>query len=482
MRLPLITSQRPTKLKLSEEDSSRLRESQWIEFPGLTAIPVLGIRPAKNDHWKIRLIEPVPIGGANHDAVYVWCDDWAGIGDAWELVCEVDRKKQQAQIKQAPNLANISGVFIDKIPYKSQRDNKLNPGGSCNVTSFAMCFELMGVKRKAPKGYEQYEDELYQYCEDNGLSRHEPHALAKMAQNYGATCTFTTKGTHEAVKQHLREVGPIITHGYFTSFGHIVVIVGYTETGYWVYDPWGEYFSSGYKLNTPDKAWGKKVHMSYGLIDRLCRADGDWWVHYLSAPGYQHQPQLTTGGTKITEAGIAEAAKVLGVGLPEMKAVIEVEAGGSGFFPSGKPKILFEAHWFSDITGGKYDRSHPNISSPRWNRDLYYGGDREWERFNAAAALDFEAAVSSTSWGLGQVMGEPYRKYGFASARDLYNAMHESEDKQLLLMVNFIKGNPAAHKALQKRDWSTFALHYNGEGYKANQYDVKLANAYRKFA
>jgi hypothetical protein len=40
----------------------------------------------------------------------------------------------------------------------------------------------------------------------------------------------------------------------------------------------------------------------------------------------------------------AQAAKDLGCELAAVKAVTEVEARGAGFFPSKRPKILFEAH------------------------------------------------------------------------------------------------------------------------------------------
>ena len=38
------------------------------------------------------------------------------------------------------------------------------------------------------------------------------------------------------------------------------------------------------------------------------------------------------------------------------------------------------------------------------------------------------------------------------------------------------------HKALQKKDRAAFAKTYNGKGYKKNDYDSKLKNAYDKFA
>lgn len=44
----------------------------------------------------------------------------------------------------------------------------------------------------------------------------------------------------------------------------------------------------------------------------------------------------------------------------------------------------------------------------------------------------------------------------------------------------FIKQSKVMHTALQNKDWATFAKCYNGPLYAKNQYDTKLATAYKK--
>jgi hypothetical protein len=46
-------------------------------------------------------------------------------------------------------------------------------------------------------------------------------------------------------------------------------------------------------------------------------------------------------------------------------------------------------------------------------------------------------------------------------------------------MMSFIKNNGLA-KYLVNQDWASFAYRYNGEGYAANSYDIKLAEAFRR--
>jgi len=162
------------------------------------------------------------------------------------------------------------------IPYKSQLDNEENPTGSCNVTSLAMCLEFLGAKRKTSSG--QFEDELYRYAEDHGLSRHDPHDLAMIVEAYGCRDDFRNNATIEQVQNWLADGKPIVTHGYFTTFGHIVVFAGFDDTGFIVHDPYGEWTSSGYRTDLS----GKYLHYSYRMIKTVCIPDGSFWVHFLS--------------------------------------------------------------------------------------------------------------------------------------------------------------------------------------------------------
>jgi LysM repeat protein len=187
------------------------------------------------------------------------------------------------------------------------------------------------------------------------------------------------------------------------------------------------------------------------------------------------------GGKSMTSADWQRAAQSLGVDVASIKAVADVEAAGSGFLSNGQPKILFEAHQFSRLTGGRYNGSHPDISSSHWNRSLYKGGAAEHGRLNKAAALNETAALKSASWGKFQIMGFNYKAAGYSNVQTFVKDMRTSEGKQLDAFVNFIKSNPSMHRALKNHDWATFARLYNGSGYAQNHYDTKIAQAYIKF-
>lgn len=181
----------------------------------------------------------------------------------------------------------------------------------------------------------------------------------------------------------------------------------------------------------------------------------------------------------LTTADYQHFAKILNVPVASIRAVIAVECNGKGFLPDGRPKILFERHWFYKLTPLPVSKTRPDISNPRSGG--YLGGGREWDRLNAAISFDRTAALESASWGLGQVMGFNHKAAGYFNVEDMVAAMHVSEGKQLEAMMNFIKANPVIHTSLRDRNWQRFAYHYNGPAYRKNDYDNKLAAAYSRF-
>jgi len=182
----------------------------------------------------------------------------------------------------------------------------------------------------------------------------------------------------------------------------------------------------------------------------------------------------------ISEQDFIEAAIDIGCEVAAVKAVSEVEAPKGGFLPSGKPTILFEAHIFSAKTGHKYDLTHPKISSRKWNKTLYLGGEKEYDRLEAAKQLDEIAALQSASWGKFQVMGFNFKICGWDDVESFVRDMYISEGQHLRAFMGFVKSNKL-DKHLVSQDWAKFALGYNGTGYKQNKYDEKMAAAYKKY-
>lgn len=189
---------------------------------------------------------------------------------------------------------------------------------------------------------------------------------------------------------------------------------------------------------------------------------------------------------KLTNEQIKSIASNYGIEYACLKAVIEVEASGSGFVRE-LPKILYEPHIMYRLLTKKnyitvrnnFMKAHPNLCYPRWGTYKYGSVNAQHDRLKIASGFDRETALESCSWGLGQVMGFHWKALGYESLQAFINAMYHSEAKQLEAMMRFIKTNGLLIH-LKNKDWVRFAKGYNGSGYAKNKYHIKLANAYNK--
>lgn len=173
------------------------------------------------------------------------------------------------------------------------------------------------------------------------------------------------------------------------------------------------------------------------------------------------------------------------VPIPAVKAVMEVESNGSGFLirePSpARPKILFEGHIFFKETAKPVSQTRPDLSYRSWTKKFYKGGSAEWNRLIDAMKFDVIPALRSASWGLGQVMGFNHQACGCATVEQFVIEAHKDEYHQARHMFKFCETNNLL-PFLRRREWANFASRYNGPAFKQNNYDVKLANAFRKWS
>jgi len=190
----------------------------------------------------------------------------------------------------------------------------------------------------------------------------------------------------------------------------------------------------------------------------------------------------------ITETDMQNAARRIGVPVANLKALAEKESGRGAFSREGRPVILFEAHWFSRLTNRRFDRSHPHISSRRWDRRLYARHmPGRYQRMADAAALDFDAALQSASWGRFQIMGFHWQRLGYASPMQFALAMVSSEANHLDALVRFIEAHNLARalRSCRPNDPQScveFARRYNGPAFARNRYHTKLARLIARHA
>lgn len=179
----------------------------------------------------------------------------------------------------------------------------------------------------------------------------------------------------------------------------------------------------------------------------------------------------------VTGADIVDFALRLGCTSKQIRAVAEVESGGSGFDNAGRPKILFERHIFWRRTNGRFGVLA--CSSPK------RGGYREdsWEKLTMAACLDPDAAFASASWGKFQVMGMHWQALDYRSPIAMAWTMTRSEADHYEALVRYVLhfGLAGAVRRLSTNpeDNRAFAEGYNGSGYREFDYHTKLARAMR---
>jgi len=188
----------------------------------------------------------------------------------------------------------------------------------------------------------------------------------------------------------------------------------------------------------------------------------------------------------LTFSQINNFAEALEIEPAAMRAVIEVESSGGGFLPDGRPKVLFEGHIFWSLIEAKglkprkLCKGNEDILYPRWTKKHYKGGTAEHDRLERAKSIHKEAALSSASWGMFQVMGFNYYVTDYRNVTDFAAAQYLSELEHLKAFIGFVKTKDLlAH--LRRRDWAKFARGYNGKSYKKNRYDERLETAYQQF-
>lgn len=190
---------------------------------------------------------------------------------------------------------------------------------------------------------------------------------------------------------------------------------------------------------------------------------------------------------RLTEEDYQRVAEEMGIDVATMKAVVEIEAGSShkGFVEKGIPIVNFDASIFRSRmrkAGKSYAKYSKSIAFQRPNTRKYGSfGAAQWARLESARQIDWQIAEESTFWGMFQIGGFNYQRCGCKTLEEFVERMCRSEAEQLELFAQFcINGDLI--KYLREKNWAQFAYHYNGPGYRRQNYHVRLKNAYRKHA
>lgn len=193
---------------------------------------------------------------------------------------------------------------------------------------------------------------------------------------------------------------------------------------------------------------------------------------------------------RIEDLDIPRIAHRILVGEDEMHALMETETSGKGFDAQGRPKMLFEPHrFYANLKGAERDAAvKAGLAYKDWKPGAYPRDS--YPRLKKAIAINETAALSSASWGLGQVMGENFKMAGYASPQAMVLAMMEDEETHLDAMVNFIvsagiddemRTLAGLTRKTTPEDCIPIVEVYNGKGFRKNDYHTKFAANHNKW-
>lgn len=174
----------------------------------------------------------------------------------------------------------------------------------------------------------------------------------------------------------------------------------------------------------------------------------------------------------VTPQTIDESAAVLQLEPRLFKAVAKVESGAFGFTINALPLSRFEMHLFK--------KQYPSLSHEELEN--IKKADSTWTKIRYAMSIaEPDLALKSTSFGAFQILGSNFKAAGFKDVYDMVDMMSIHEDNQYKAFTNFLLYHKL-HIPLQQKDYSAFALRYNGKLALQRGYHTKIAQAYDSLA
>lgn len=186
---------------------------------------------------------------------------------------------------------------------------------------------------------------------------------------------------------------------------------------------------------------------------------------------------VATAGSVINAEKFTQMAQKIGCEVAAIKAVAMTETLSCPFDSQGRPVILFERHLFHQLTYGRFDTTHPDISDKMRGGYGKKGSSYQYKRLEDALKCDRQAALQSASWGAFQLMGKNFKIAGCSSVEDFVQNMADM-NKQADMFVNFICNQSPLRASIVSKHWTRFARLYNGPDYAFNDYDGKLHKNY----
>ena len=182
---------------------------------------------------------------------------------------------------------------------------------------------------------------------------------------------------------------------------------------------------------------------------------------------------------------IEELGGVHGVDPAGVISIICVESSGKGFEVKNDNKLIirFENHLFWKYWGknnsqkfyehfkyGRKEKGKTKIWQGHYWRttrndswETFHGNQqKEWQVLEFARKLDNDSALKSISMGAPQIMGFNHEKIGYKTVEEMFDKFNEDIRYHFIGLFDFF--SKPMIKAIQNKDFETFAKYYNGTG------------------
>ena len=171
------------------------------------------------------------------------------------------------------------------VPYFFQYSNLLYPGSSCQNTSVAMVLAYLGWSGVP-------DDITSSWGKDYAQS---PHNLSDMfntiasSENLSGRLVTDTNGSLSEFRSLASSGEVLIVHGYFTGYGHVIVVTGFDGVDYIANDPagaWRGTFKGGYGWSSATEGHSIKYNKQ-SFESAIGTSDG-----YSSLPLWYHMLEI----------------------------------------------------------------------------------------------------------------------------------------------------------------------------------------------
>lgn len=187
---------------------------------------------------------------------------------------------------------------------------------------------------------------------------------------------------------------------------------------------------------------------------------------------------------RVAEEYDVEPWKLQGLALQEVP-------NGNGFDVNGRLVAVPELHIWTSRTAHAYDKKYPEFfqdgyippGKVRAGHPYRVNNEKRWGNYiGSMAAIDFDRALESTSWGAFQFMGFNWRKLkspAYENVFEVVKYLYSNQRAQLDVACRLLIAD-GGFEALRKGDWTTFGRVQNGRARPA-AYGAEVAEKAEKF-